>query len=85
MQNQNVIFPYQITKHTKFKIEDGKTQNQMIGVIVVNPLETDKEQKRFHDIKVEHDILRFKTNTRINTSKCAQIFSEGVIIFKIIC
>lgn len=42
----------------------------MIVVIDVNPWAADKEQKRFHDIKVEHDILRFKINTRINTSKC---------------
>lgn len=37
--------------------------------IVVSPWVTDKEQKRFHDIKVEHDILRFKINTGI-TSQC---------------
>lgn len=42
----------------------------MTKVIDVNPWVADKEQKRFHDIKVEHDILRYKINTRINTSKC---------------
>lgn len=42
----------------------------MTNVIDVNPWFADKEQKRFHDIKVEHDILRYKINTRINTSKC---------------
>lgn len=41
----------------------------MTNVIDVNPWFADKEQKRFHDIKVEHDILRYKINTRINTSK----------------
>lgn len=84
-QIRKVINPYQVTKDNKPKIGHTKTQNQTIDGIDVNPWATDKEQKRFHDIKVEHDILRFKINTRINMSKCSEIFADGVIIFKIIC
>lgn len=54
-QIQKALNPYRITNDNKFKIDNTKTQNQPIVEIDINPW-SDKEQKRFHDIKVERHI-----------------------------
>lgn len=54
-QIRKAVNPYRITNDNKFKIDNTKTQNQAIVEIDINPW-SDKEQKRFRDIKVGRHI-----------------------------
>lgn len=54
-QIRKAVNPYRITNDNKSKIDNTKTQNQSIVQIDINPW-SDKEQSRFHDIKVKRHI-----------------------------